>query len=315
MNTLERQLESYLAIRRGLGFRLSTEERILRRFVDFLHQQKARHITVRWFLKWKETFGHASQHTWSHRAVIVRIFAQWLSGIDPRHEVLPKDLIPGRARRGRPYIYSDQEIARIVEEAERLRCMNGIRGPTFATFFGLIAVTGLRISEALALNNDDVDLDSGVLTIRQGKSGKQRLAPLTKSTVDRLRVYVKERDRLLGYVPQPFFVGDAGERPDDCSARYNFAVVCQRIGLRAPQKYRKHGRGPRIHDLRHTFAVRTMMDWYRSGKDPDREMVRLSTYLGHTKPASTYWYIEAVPELLKLASDRATRLRGLEGGR
>ena len=121
-------------------------------------------------------------------------------------------------------------------------------------------------------------------------------------------------NRLLGCTPKPFFVLDTGNRPDDCSARYNFATVCQRIGLRAPQRFNKHGRGPRIHDLRHTFAARTMVNWYRADKDPEREMIKLSTYLGHSEPAHTYWYIEAVPELLALASERAAHTISEERG-
>jgi integrase len=263
-------------------------------------------------MAWRAEFGHADQHTWCARLGMVRQFAFWLSGVDPKNEVPPKGLIPGRYRRQRPYIYSEREIARIVREASRLPSPNGIRCLTFTTLFGLIAVTGLRISEALSMNNDDVDWETGVVTIRQGKLGKARLIPVSKSTLARLARYAAKRDRLLGKRPRSFFVSDTGSRPDDCSARYNFAVVCQRIGLRPAQRFNKHGRGPRIHDLRHTFAARTLVKWYRTGKDPDREMLKLSTYLGHTEPAHTYWYIEAVPELLELAAKRAERVLALE---
>jgi integrase/recombinase XerD len=171
--------------------------------------------------------------------------------------------------------------------------------------FGLIAVTGLRISEALSLDVTDVDLASGVLSLRYGKFGKARLLPLADSTTLRLAAYAKERDRLLGAMSDPFFVSDQGERLTAGGARYNFAVVCQTIGLRPAETRRRHGRGPRIHDLRHTFAVRTLLHWYRTGQDPTREMIKLTTYLGHANPGHTYWYIEAVPELLALASQRA----------
>ena len=307
MGTLARELDRYLTIRRSLGYDLSTAARVLRRFVTFAHGRKARHITTDLFLAWQAELGEANQQTWSARLGMVRQFALWLSGINPRNEVPPKALIPGRYRRTRPYIYSEQEIVRIVKEAARLPSPNGIRALTFATLFGLIAVTGLRVGEAIALDNSDVDLENGVLTVRCGKSGKARIVPISETTAERLIAYAAERDRLLGRTPKPFFVSDTGNRPDDCSARYNFATVCQRIGLRAPQKFNKHGRGPRIHDLRHTFAARTMVNWYRSGKDPEREMIKLSTYLGHTEPAHTYWYIEAVPELLALASERVAR--------
>jgi integrase/recombinase XerD len=315
MSTLAQELDRYLTIRRSLGYDLSTAARVLRRFVTFAHGRKARHITTDLFLAWQAEFGEANQQTWSARLGMVRQFALWLSGINPRNEVPPKALIPGRYRRTRPYIYSEQEIVRIVKEAARLPSPNGIRALTFATLFGLIAVTGLRVSEAIALDYSDVDLENGVLTVRCGKSGKARIVPISETTAERLIAYAAERDRLLGRTPKPFFVSDTGNRPDDCSARYNFATVCQRIGLRAPQKFNKHGRGPRIHDLRHTFAARTMVNWYRSGKDPEREMIKLSTYLGHTEPAHTYWYIEAVPELLAFASERVARAISQERGR
>jgi integrase len=171
----------------------------------------------------------------------------------------------------------------------------------------LIAATGLRISEAIALDEDDVDLEQAVLTVRRGKNGNSRRVPISESAVERLLAYRRERNRLLGAGRSPFFLFERGARPTDCAARYNFAQVCQRMGLREQQRFQRHGRGPRLHDLRHTFAVKTIMDWYRRGLDPEREMIKLSTYLGHSDPEHTYWYIEAVPELLQLASERVTR--------
>jgi integrase/recombinase XerD len=314
MSTLADELERYLAVRRSLGFDLGTSARVLRRFVAFVERSGASHLTTVLFLRWRQTFGAAGPATWAARLTMVRCFARWLSGIDPRTEVPPKGLIPGRYRRHPPYIYSEREVARIIAEASRLRSVNGIRALTFATLFGLIAVTGLRVSEALALDDRDIDLEHGALTIRRTKFGQTRIVPIAASTADRLGAYARERDRLLGRTPSSFFVSDIGNRPDDCSARYNFAVVCQRIGLRPAQRFNKHGRGPRIHDLRHTFAARTMVRWYRTGKDPEREMLKLSTYLGHTNPVNTYWYIEAVPELMELAARRAAQALAREGG-
>jgi integrase/recombinase XerD len=149
--------------------------------------------------------------------------------------------------------------------------------------------------------------------LRKGKLGKARLIPVSKCTALQLAAYADERDRLLERSSQPFFVADHGERVSEYGARYNFAVVCQSLGLRERQRFHRHGRGPRIHDLRHNFAVRTMLNWYRSGMDPAREMIKLTTYLGHANPEHTYWYIEAVPELLALASARAERSIALEG--
>jgi integrase/recombinase XerD len=316
MSTLAEELERYVAIRRSLGYELVEAARILKRFVAFADAQGADHITTDLFLRWKDGLGTAGTGTWAERLAVVRLFAQWLKGIDPITEVPPKSLIPRSLyRRTRPYIYTEQEIASIIAEAARLPSLCGIRSLTYTILFGPIAVTGLRVSEAIALDDQDVDVAGSVLTIRRGKFGKARIVPIAKSTTDRLIAYAKDRDRLLGHTPKPFFVTDHGTRPKKCSAQYSFAMVCQRIGLRPAQKFNRHGRGPRLHDLRHTFAVRTMLDWYRTGKDPEREMIKLSTYLGHSEPEHTYWYIEAIPELLKLASQRAERSLAWEDGR
>ncbi|MGK2952401.1 MAG: tyrosine-type recombinase/integrase [Thiobacillus sp.] len=302
--TLARELDRYLGVRRCLGYDLGTAERVLRRFVEYASAQGASHITTDLFLRWQDTFGEAGRQTWGARFGMVRLFSQWLHGLDADHEVLPRGLVPYRHRRTSPYIFSEAQIVAIVAEAAKLPSIYGVRGLTCSTLFGLIAVTGMRISEAVGLDTGDVDLDDGVVHIRRGKLGKERLLPLDDSAVERLRAYAVERDRLLGAPSVPFFVKCNGRRLGDCGARYNFAQVCQRIGLRDPQSGGRHGRGPRIHDLRHSFAARTMIDWYRSGKDPAREMIKLTTWLGHANPDHTYWYIEAVPELLELASAR-----------
>jgi len=309
MSTLSQELDRYLSIRRSLGYKLSTEERILRKFVAFAERENAESVSTAIFLRWKDVFSKANKQTWAHRLGMVRLFAQWLHSMDSKHEVPPRSLIPSRIRRPHPYIYSEDDIRRIVEAAAELPSINGIRALTCSTLFGLIAVTGLRVSEALSLDAADIDLENGVVTLRQGKLGKARLLPVADCTKTRLADYAKERDRLLGVPSTAFFVSDLGERLTDCGARYNFAVVCQSIGLRPSQKFHRHGRGPRIHDLRHTFAVRTLVNWYRRSKDPTREMFKLSTYLGHTDPAHTYWYIEAVPELLELASKRVEEVQ------
>jgi integrase/recombinase XerD len=305
MNPLSTELDRYLVIRRSLGYDLGTTERILRGFIAFAERQGAAHIGTDLFLRWRNTFGRANQQTWATRLRIVRLFAQWLHGMDPDHEVPPRGLIPDHYRRVRPYIYSEDEIRRIVEAAAALPSVYGLRALTCSTLFGLIAVTGLRISEALSLDAGDIDLETGVLTLRRGKLGRARVLPLCESTTAQLCTYSKERDRLLGVRSEAFFVAECGNRLTDCGARYNFALVCQTIGMRPAEKFKRHGHGPRIHDLRHTFAVRTLIRWYQTGCNPAQEMIKLTTYLGHANPAHTYWYIEAVPELLGLASLRA----------
>jgi integrase len=313
MKALDLQLEDYLNFRRGFGYDLSTSARVLRRFVEFSKTQGVDHITSDLFLSWKEHFGSANNNTWSARLGMVRSFASWLQGIDPRTEVPPSSLIIGKVFRPRPYIYSAKQISDLVKSASQLPSPYGLRGWTYATFFGLIAVSGMRISEAIALKDIDVDLDRELLVIKRAKNGQERIIPLSESTAERLRNYRGERDRILGEREDAFFRLDTGRRLNDCTARYTFAKLSREIALRKATLFHRHGHGPRIHDLRHTFAVRTMLDWFRKGLDPDQEMLKLTTYLGHRIPEHTYWYIEAVPELLQLASERAER--SLEGGR
>jgi integrase/recombinase XerD len=300
------ELNRYLSVRRSLGYDLSTAERILRRFTRFADREGSIYVDTALFLRWHATLADAGRSTRGARLTAVRLFALWLSSFNPAHEVPPQGLMPSAVSRSRPHIYSDAEIAAIIAAAKELPSIYGLRGLTCSTLFGLITVTGLRISEALALDRDDLDPLTGVLRVRLGKLGKERLLPLDPSVVTHLINCLAERDRLVGHPAKPMFVTDKATRLTDCSARYNFAQACQQIGLRSHQPYRKHGWGPRIHDLRHSFAVKTMLSWYRTGKDPAREMIQLTTYLGHSDPSHTYWYLEAVPELLNLAMARAS---------
>jgi len=302
--SLSLELQRYLEIRRNLGYDLSTSERVLKQFVFFLEKKNETHITTDLFLQWKQVFGKASQSTWSRRLGMVRLFASWLYSMDTLHEIPPQSLIPSHYRRKQPYIYTDEEIRRIIEAANLLSSKNGLREITYPVFFGLVSVTGLRISEAISLNNRNVDLQNGIITLYNSKNGKDRILPVTECTKKQLKEYTRKRDRLLGHIPEPFFVSDEGSRLTDCAVRYNFAVVGKMIGLRTEQRFYKHGIGPRIHDLRHTFAVKVMINWYKEGKNIDQEMLKLVTYLGHQSIIHTYWYIEAVPELLALASQR-----------
>ena len=172
MTPLTVRLEQYLAVRRSLGYDLSFSERVLRRFTAFTDSEGADHITVDLFLRWKKHYGSANNNTWSARLSMVRVFANWLRGFDPGTEVPPPGLISGKLRRTRPYIYTDDQVAAIVTEAAQLPSSYGLRGWTCSTLFGLIAVTGLRVSEALGLDDEDVDLNQAVLTVKHGKNGK-----------------------------------------------------------------------------------------------------------------------------------------------
>lgn len=302
--SLSQHLQHYLNVRRHLGYDLSTSERVLKQFVSFLETKNEQYLTDELFLEWKRAFGKASQSTWARRLSMVRQFALWLHGLDPSHQIPPQSLIPDRYRRKQPYIYSDDEIRRLIEGAMGLPSRDGLRAITYPAFFGLVSVTGLRISEAIALNDSDVDMENGIIRVCNGKNGRERLLPVTECTKSYLNEYARKRDRLLGHFAEAFFVADEGIRLTDCAVRYNFAQVCQRVGLRPAQHFYRHGVGPRIHDLRHTFAVRVMINWYRQGKDIDAEMLKLINYLGHQDLSNTYWYIEAVPELLALAAQR-----------
>jgi integrase len=233
---------------------------------------------------------------------MVRRFAAWHSAVERRTEIPPAGLLPHRYQRKKPHIYSDEEIEKLLREAARLASPRGLRAHTYTTLFGLLAVSGMRVNEALNLDRSDVDLGHGILTIRRTKFGKSRHVPVHPSTVDALKQYVEKRDSILSKSTQAFFVSERGTRITDCMARYTFARLSQQLGLRAIAK--SHGRGPRLHDMRHRFAARTLIHWYRAGLDVERELPKLATYLGHVHINETYWYLEAVPELLQLATDR-----------
>jgi integrase/recombinase XerD len=303
MNPLEQALADYLATRRALGFRLREPGSCLRSFVSFLHTAGASHITTDLALRWATQPATAQPATWTWRLSMVRGFARWQSARDPRTEVPPAGLLPHRYHRKPPYIYSDSEIGRLLRRAAQLPSPRGLRAPTYVTLLGLLAVSGLRINEALGLDRPDVDLENAILTIRRTKFGESRVVPLHPSTGAALREYADRRDRV---VPAPltpaFFVSERGTRLTEWMARYTFAKLSQALGLRVRAK--GHGRGPRLHDMRHRFAARTLLQWYRAGRAVDRELPKLATYLGHVHIADTYWYLEAVPELLQLATAR-----------
>lgn len=311
MTELRQALEQYLATRRSLGFQLRLPAGALRKFVAFVEQTGSPYITRELALEWAQQPSHAQPATWAWRLAMVRRFALWHSATDPRTEVPPVDVLPHRYRRKPPYIYTDEEIESILRAATKLPSAKGLRAMSYSTLFGLLAVTGLRINEALKLDRGDVELDHAVLTIRRTKFGKSRLVPVHLSTVNALKVYAHQRDNILPMsLTRGFFVSESGRRMTEWIARYTFAKVSRQIGLRGPARGYRHGRGPRLQDMRHRFAVRTLLDWYRAGLDVERELPRLSTYLGHVHVNDTYWYLEAVPELLQLAAERVQDREG-----
>ncbi len=234
---------------------------------------------------------------WAKRLRIARGFAAYLQTIDPRTEIPPPDVFPTRRQRATPYLFSQQDICRLLAEARRLR--HPLRAASYEALFGLLAVTGMRIGEAIALQREDVDLDAGVITIRKAKLDRARLVPLHPTAIDALRRYTSERDRLC---PTPrsraFFLSSVGAPVLAVSLRATFRDIMTRMGVRT-QDVR-----PRIHDLRHRFAVQTLIDWQRSALNIDEHITSLSTYLQHVSPADTYWYLSASPELMALAAER-----------
>ncbi len=305
MSAFRDAVEDYVNVRAALGSPILRAAAELRRFAQFLESEGAHFVTTELALRWALQSTNAQPATCAERLGVVRRFAAWLSVTDPRTEIPPRGLIPKRRRRTPPYIYSDDQIERIVVQAARLPSAAGLRGPTFATLFGLLAASGLRLGEALALDLADVELGGGVLAVRKAKFGKSRFVPLHDTTRQALAGYAEIRDRILPQRPvAAFFVTERGTRIRHAMAEWTFAKVSSAIGLRAPVAPDCRGRGPRLHDMRHRFAAVRLVAWYRAGLDVERELPKLATYLGHVHVRHSYWYIEAVPELLQLATER-----------
>jgi integrase len=305
MTPLREALAQYVTVRRALGTRLGEPAGTLGRFVSFLERERSSRITTALALRWAMAPQGVQRATWARRLSMVRQFATWLSAFDPETEVPPRRLILGRRRRNKPHIFTDAEVGRLMAEAARLRSSVGLRSLTYTTLIGLLASTGLRPGEALTLDRSDVDFENGILSIRQTKFGKSRFAPLDPSTREALQRYAQRRDAMCVEPRSPaFLLTERGTRVHGTTARRTFAMISSAIGLRPPMVGRHCGRGPRLQDFRHSFATRRLVEWYRAGLDVERELPKLSTYLGHTEIGLTYWYIEAVPELLALATRR-----------
>ena len=244
--------------------------------------------------------------------MMVRQFAKYLSGSDPRNQVPSKDLLPYRYHRKPPHIYTDDEIMRLLDAAKRMptwmHSMHGFRAWTYSTIFGLLVVTGMRISEVLRLDRKDIDWTEGILTIHGTKFHKSRLIPLHPSTQRALREYALLRDKVHQHAKtNAFFLSELGTRPYYESVLLIFIRLSREIGLRGPSD--RHG--PRLHDLRHRFAIQTLINWYRQDVDVEQHISELAAYLGHGIVTDTYWYLSATPELLQLA---ALRLDNKAGG-
>ena len=301
MNELRKALDEYLSIRRKLGFKLQRAGKLLHDFVLFTEKEGVSFITTEVALRWA-TQSLNCQTAWSAaRLGIVRGFAKYQSVMDPRTEVPSQELLPYRYHRRPPYIYSNDEVKRLIKATQQLQSPLGLRAATYRTVFGLLVVTGMRISEPIGLNRKDVDLINGILTVYQTKFGKSRLVPIHPSTQKALQQYESLRSKVF---PKPrtdsFFISEQGNRLTDWTVRRTFVKLSRQIGLRDQQD----SHGPRLQDFRHSFATRTLLAWYRNGMQVDRHMPELSAYLGHAHVTDTYWYLSAVPELMQLAAMR-----------
>jgi integrase/recombinase XerD len=307
MKPLRQAMEEYIALRRSLGFKLRDMATGLADFASFLEQKAQPYITTALALEWAMQPRDHQPSDWARRLGFVRVFARHWSATDPRTEIPPDGLLPFRAQRAHPYLYTDQEIQKLLAAAQRLSPVGGLRPWTYHCLFGLLVVGGLRISEAIQLERRDADLTQGILTIRQTKFNKTRLVPLHDSTRDVLADYSRRRDRWIANLASArFFVNDQGRGLQIAAVHRTFYDLSREIGLRGAADHT----GPRIHDFRHRFAVNTLVQWYRNKQDIERCLPVLSTFLGHAHVADTYWYLSAHPELMKMATSRLEKRWG-----
>ncbi len=300
MSGLEQALADYLQLRRSLGHELAEAARLLPGFVAYLDAHGSRTVTIEAALAWAQQSATGRVSTvGSRRMTAVRGFARYLAGIDAGTEVPPLGLMALRQRWRRPFIYSPADIDAVMTLA-RSSILSPLRAATYDTLIGLLAVSGLRIGEAIKLDRGDVDWAQGVLLIRESKFGKSRLVPLQASTMAALQDYGRLRDQLQPRPEEPsFFVSLTRKRLLYAVVSQTFRQLIDNAGVGAGAPC-----PPRLHDLRHSFAVATLLGWYRAGEDVQAKIPSLSTYLGHREPSSTYWYLSAAPELLSLAAAR-----------
>jgi integrase len=308
MSALRGHLEDYLALRRGLGFKLGRPAQILEGFVGYLEQAGAATVTTAHALAWATAPAGADPTWWRARLAAIRPFARYLAPRVPGTEVPPPGLLPGRSsRRAVPYLYSGAEVAALMAAAGAIR--TPFRAATYQVLIGLLAVTGMRVGEAIGLDQGDLDSGQGLVTIRDGKFGKSRQLPLHDSVLQALTGYARLRGSRPGRLASPaFFASVTGTRLIYNNVHWTFHRLVKAAGLEP----RSAACRPRIHDLRHTFAVTTLTGWYADGGDVAARLPLLSTWLGHADPSGTYWYLTGTPELLALA---AARLAAPEGER
>jgi integrase len=302
MNNLREGVADYLELRRSLGFRLKKDELYLRDFAAFMERRHAAYITAKLAAKWAQQPASNDPNYHAGRLRAVRSFARHRILTDPRTEIPPTDLLPRRRSAFQPHIFLQEEIARLLAASlQRRRGAKPISRWSRYAIFGLLSVTGMRVGEALNLDLEDVDLDHGVLTIRNTKFGKSRLVPVHATTSAVLKQYLEQRNAFLaGRSARPFFISPLGRRITHSVLELSFRRLSRKLRLRGISDKT----GPRLHDLRHTMAVDVLRQCYCAGADPERRLPALSTYLGHTHLNYTYWYLHQNPSLMKQAVTR-----------
>jgi len=301
-DTWSKRVQAYIDYRHSLGYELANETGILQHFADYADQTGPYdRLTIALAVEWAKTSNRSTPITWGRRLEVVRGFAQYWRRFDPETEIAARDWFGPSHRRLLPHIYSPEEILALMEATAQLAPTGGLRPATCRTIFGLLASTGLRISEATNLTRGDVDLDNAVLTIREAKFHKARLVPYAPCVADALREYARKRDRSrLPERSDRFFLLDNGRPANQGGTLYALQFLCKRLGLQPRGDYKNH----RLHDMRHTFIVHSILRFYERGIDIDRAVVALSTYVGHAHVVDTYWYATGIPELMNIAAER-----------
>lgn len=300
MCDLKKHLTNYLTLRRSLGYKLEESDKLLNRFISFIEENDARTITVELALAWALLPKNVQPSHWSKRLCMVRLFSQYLISYIPETEVPDSRLLCVKTKRAVPYFYSDKQVKQVLNACFNEQS-NGLRHLTFYTLFGLLAVTGCRISELVNLSINDVNLNIGIITIRDTKFGKSRYIPVSSSTKKKLDAYSNHRTIFIKEASKNnFFLSEQG-KPLTVNCVETFYVrLSKKIGLRN----KGDSCGPRIHDFRHTFAIKCLINCYKANADVNQVIPLLATYLGHKKPSDTYWYLTNVPELMALAAQR-----------
>jgi len=299
--SLKAAVAFYLQSRRGLGFALESEGCLLNNLVEYARQVHHRGpLSTELAVNWAQIPSPATARRRARRWEAVRHFALFWAAFDPRTQIPPAGLFGAAYGRVPVHIYPPQEIAALLGAAQRLSGPGALHARTFGTLLGLLACTGLRISEALALDLSDWQPAQALLTIREAKFGQSRYVPLSPSALSALEGYLRDRARAFARPKScALFLNCQGQRLTYRQARGTFATLRRQLGWQNQQPR------PRLHDLRHTFAVECLLGWYRQGQEElNAKILSLAVYLGHRNIRHTYWYLTAVPELLALGSAR-----------